>query len=122
MKGRSCLPNDPKIIVCICFGAFWICNKMLFYGRITVHLGNRVFTHTRWLFSCCSVFRPDARGDMLFDKNNDLVYIKSLPKVLEHLHYFLTHRANSPSPPPPPQNNVELIRDYSQQTRQFALK
>ena len=24
MKGRSCLPNDPKIIVCICFGAFWI--------------------------------------------------------------------------------------------------
>ena len=24
MKGRSALPNDPKIIVCICFGAFWI--------------------------------------------------------------------------------------------------
>ena len=24
MKGRSSLPNDPKIIVCICFGAFWI--------------------------------------------------------------------------------------------------
>ena len=23
-KGRSALPNDPKIIVCICFGAFWI--------------------------------------------------------------------------------------------------
>ena len=60
MKGRSCLPNDPKIIVCICFGAFWICNKMLSYGRITFHFRNRVFTHTRWLISCCCVFRPDA--------------------------------------------------------------
>ena len=26
MKLRSCLPNDPKIIICICFGAFWIFN------------------------------------------------------------------------------------------------
>ena len=48
MKGRSCLPNDPKIIVCICFGPFWICNKMLSYGRITFHFRIRVFTHTRW--------------------------------------------------------------------------
>ena len=45
MKGRSCLPNDPKIIVCICFGAFWICNKMLSYDRITVHFRMIVFTH-----------------------------------------------------------------------------
>ena len=28
MKRRSCLPNDPKIVVCICFGAFWICDKL----------------------------------------------------------------------------------------------
>ena len=26
LKRQSCLPNDPKIVVCICFGAFWICN------------------------------------------------------------------------------------------------
>ena len=24
MKRWSCLPNDPKFVVCICFGAFWI--------------------------------------------------------------------------------------------------
>ena len=40
MKGRSCLPNDPMIIVCICFGAFWIC-KMLSYGRHTINF--RIF-------------------------------------------------------------------------------
>ena len=39
---------------------------MLSHGRIIFHFRNRVFTHTRWLFSCCSVFRPDARGYMLF--------------------------------------------------------
>ena len=33
---------DPKIIVCVYFGAFWICNKMLFYGRLTFHFRNRV--------------------------------------------------------------------------------
>ena len=39
-------------------------------------------------------------------------YVQSLPKVLEDLHCFLTHRANS-STPPPPQNSIELNRDYS---------
>ena len=33
----------------------YVCNKMLSYGRITFHFRIRVFTHTRWLFSCCSV-------------------------------------------------------------------
>ena len=65
MKGQSCLPNDPKIIVCICFGAFWICNKMLSYGRITIHFSIIAIAHTRWLFSNCIAFLPDARGNML---------------------------------------------------------
>ena len=32
MKGRSCFPSDPKIIVCICFGAFWIGNRGVVAG------------------------------------------------------------------------------------------
>ena len=26
---KICLPNDPKIIICICFGAFWICGFVI---------------------------------------------------------------------------------------------
>ena len=37
MKRRSFLPNDPKIVVCIYFGAFWICNKVFSYGRLTIN-------------------------------------------------------------------------------------
>ena len=33
MKGRSSLPNDPKIIVGICSGAFWICNRGVVAGE-----------------------------------------------------------------------------------------
>ena len=66
MKGWSCLPNDPKIIVCICSGGFWVFDEMLSYGRITFHFRIRVFRHTRWLFSYNNVFRPVARGYMLF--------------------------------------------------------
>ena len=66
MKGRSCLPSDPKIIICICFGAFWICNKMMSYGRITSHFRIIFFAHTRWLFSYYIALLPDARGNMLF--------------------------------------------------------
>ena len=66
MKRRSCLPNDPKIVVCICFGAFWICNKVLSYGRLTINFRLVVFTYTRWLFSCGITVLPDTRGDMLF--------------------------------------------------------
>ena len=51
MKGRSCLPNDAKIFTCICFGAFWIVDEMLSYGRITSHFRIIAFAHTRWLFS-----------------------------------------------------------------------
>ena len=66
MKGRSALPNDPKIIFCICFGAFWIRKKVLSYGRLTIDFGIVVFAKTRWLFSYGVTFLPDARGDMLF--------------------------------------------------------
>ena len=60
------LAYDPKIIVWICSGVFWIFDEMLSYGRITFHFRIRVFTHTRWLFSYYSVFCPDARGYMWF--------------------------------------------------------
>ena len=30
----------------------------LSYGRITFHFRNRVFTHTRWLFSCYNTIKP----------------------------------------------------------------
>ena len=62
---RTILPNNRKIIVWICFGAFWIFNEMS-YGQIKYHFRNRVFTYTRWLFSHCIVFLPDAHGTMLF--------------------------------------------------------
>ena len=65
MNGQSYLPNDPKIIVCICFGAFWICNKMLSYGRLTTNCRIVVFKYTRWLFSYGTTFLPAARGNML---------------------------------------------------------
>ena len=65
MKRRCCLPNDPKIVVCICIGAFWICNKVLSYGRLTINFRIVIFTHMRWLFSYGITFLPDARGDML---------------------------------------------------------
>ena len=58
------LANDPKIVICICFGAFWICNKVLCDGGLTINCRLVVFTYTRWLllvceknvaaFSCCS--------------------------------------------------------------------
>ena len=60
MKRRSRLPNDPKIVVCICFGAFWICNKVLSYGRLTINFRIVLFTHKRWLFSYGITFLPDA--------------------------------------------------------------
>ena len=63
MKRQSCLPNDPKIVVSICFGAFWICNKVLSYGRLTINFRVVVFTYTRWLFSCGITFLPDAHGE-----------------------------------------------------------
>ena len=66
MKGRSSLPNDPKIIVCICFGAFWIRKKVLSFGRLTIDFGIVVFAMTRWQLSYGATFLPDARGDMLF--------------------------------------------------------
>ena len=66
MKGRSSLPNDPKIIVCICFGAFWICKYVLPYGRLTIDFGIVAFAKTRWLFSYGATFLPDARGVMSF--------------------------------------------------------
>ena len=66
MKRRSFLPNGPKIAVCICFGAFWICNKVLSYGRLTINFRLVVFTYTRWLFSYGIAIHPDARGDMFY--------------------------------------------------------
>ena len=51
MKRRSCLPNDPKIFVCICFVAFWICNKVLSYGRLTINFRIIALTYTTWLRS-----------------------------------------------------------------------
>ena len=66
MKLLTRLPNNPKIIVGICFGEFWICNKMLSHGRLTINFSTDVFTHTRWLFSYGATFLPDARGNMLF--------------------------------------------------------
>ena len=36
MERRFCLPNDPKFAF-ICFGAFWICNKVLSYGQLTIN-------------------------------------------------------------------------------------
>ena len=60
------LPNDPKIVVCICFGAFWICNKVLSYGRLIINVRIVLFAYTRWLFSYGIPDLPDARGDMLF--------------------------------------------------------
>ena len=52
---------------------------MLSYGRITFHFRIRVFTRTRRLFSCCSVFRPDARGYMLFYRLAD--------RIKQHVQY-----------------------------------
>ena len=66
MKGRSGFPNDPKIIVSICFGAFWIRKQVLSYGRLTIDFGIVVFAKTKLLFSYGVTFLPDARGDMLF--------------------------------------------------------
>ena len=60
MKGRSCLPNDAKFIVCICFGAFLMCSKMLSYCRITGHYRISVFAHTRSLFFYYITFLADA--------------------------------------------------------------
>ena len=37
MKGRSCLPNDPKIIVCIC--------EARYVGRTTQRLADRIKQH-----------------------------------------------------------------------------
>ena len=69
MKRRSCLPNDPKIVVCISFGTFWICNKVLLsYGRLTINFSIVLFTYTRWLLYYCITCLSDACGDMLFNK------------------------------------------------------
>ena len=65
MEGRSCLLNDPKIIVRIRFGAFWVCNKMLSYGRLTIIFSIVVFAQARWLFSYSIASLPDARWNML---------------------------------------------------------
>ena len=43
IEGRFRLPNDPKIIVRICFGAFWVCNTMFSYGRLTTTCSIVVF-------------------------------------------------------------------------------
>ena len=63
---RSCLSNDPKIVVCICSGAIWICNKVLSYGRLTINFRLVVFTYRRWLPSCGITFLPDSCGDMFY--------------------------------------------------------
>ena len=34
MKGRSCLPHDPEIIVRLCISPFWVCNEILSYGHL----------------------------------------------------------------------------------------
>ena len=60
MNGRSRLPNDPKIIVRIYFGAFWVCNKMLSYGRLTINFSIVAFAQAMWLFSYSIAFLPDA--------------------------------------------------------------
>ena len=36
MEVRSCLPSDAKIIVCICFGAFWVFEEMLSFGALFI--------------------------------------------------------------------------------------
>ena len=59
------MPNDAKIVVCM-FGAFWVCNKVLSYGRLTINFRIVLFTYTRWLFSYGITFLLDARGDMVF--------------------------------------------------------
>ena len=54
-----------RTIVCIGFGAFWICNKMLSYGRLTNKFRTDIFAHTRWMFSYDANFCSDARANML---------------------------------------------------------
>ena len=51
---------------------------------------------------CCDNKGKDQReyeSHLDLFSNDHGVNIQSLPKVLEHLHYFLTRRAISPSPP-----------------------
>ena len=59
------LPNDPKLVVRVCFGAFWVCNKMLSYGRLTINFSIVVVAQARWLLSYGNAFLPDALGNML---------------------------------------------------------
>ena len=76
MKRRFCLPNDPKIVVCICFGAFWICNKVLSYGRLTIIFEIVLFKYTRWAVLLRYTFLPDALGDMLFYLSASLCVVR----------------------------------------------
>ena len=90
MKGRSCLPNDPKIIVRICFGAFWVCNKMMSYGRLTINFSIVVFAQVKWMFSYSIALLPDARGNMLLYS----VYVPSFTSAQKFINYatFLSGR------------------------------
>ena len=98
MKGRSCLPNDPKIIVRICFGAFWVCNKMMSYGRLTINFSIVVFAQVKWMFSYNIALLPDARGNMLLysvcQPLRSTSYVPSFTSAQKFINYltFLSGR------------------------------
>ena len=51
-------------------------DEILSYGRITFHFRIRVLSHPRWLFCHCSVYLPDARGNMLLNDNGDNIIVR----------------------------------------------
>ena len=54
-----------QVCMLVVFGYCTISVKCYLF-HIELAFTHRIFTHTRWLFSCCSVFHPVACGYMLF--------------------------------------------------------